>query len=115
MAPETHLETEPHVKAIPTLAEAIQRATFADCENGMATNAFTVECETHRLKVIRKAGSLDHPPILLFKVEPIAAHDSIDYDGLSDDILEALDIYGDLEISFHGDETKTAVVDFNLV
>jgi len=99
---------------VKTLPEALKEARNADYENGMATRPFTVERERCFLKVIRKAGSLDHPSILLFKVVPKNSR-TVNYGEVSDDILAALDVYGDLQVDFQGDSIKTAVVDTKLL
>ncbi len=106
--------TDDNTEYVKTLPEAIKKATFADYENGMATKAFTIQKESCYLKVIRKAGSLDHPPIMLFKAIPINGN-AVDYGELSNDIIEALDLYGDLELNFQGETIKTAVIPMKIV
>jgi len=118
---------------VDSIEEAIHSATFADyhepvgfvcntrsrClrdyENGMATVPFTVERETHYLKVIRKAGSFDHPTIMLFKVVPKNGY-SCDLERIADEIADAIGLYGDVSISFDTSRPiPSAVVPFTIV
>lgn len=99
---------------VDSVKEAIHKSTFADRENGMATIPFAVELEDSYLRAVRKSGSLDHPSIMLFKVIPKDGH-TVDYDDISDQIIDALGIYGDISLQFEGRDIKTAVVDTKLL
>jgi hypothetical protein len=100
---------------VNSIEEAIHSATFADNENDMATVPFTVERETHYLKVIRKAGGFEHPTIMLFKVVPKNGY-SCDLDRIADEIADAIGLYGDVSISFDTSRPiPSAVVPFSIV
>lgn len=94
-----------------SIEEGIKLVNKMDYENGMATYPVTVELENSYLKIIRKCGSLDHPEILLFKVIP-ENNSFIIYPDIAKDIVNALDIYGDIRLVFKGEgPIKTAIIE----
>jgi phage FluMu gp28-like protein len=105
---------------VGTIPQAISKALYADLNAGMHTKAFTVEAETHFLKVIRKCASSDHPSVILFKCIPKNGR-TPDYDQLSEYVTEAADLYGDIRITFkpenptHTQVPRTAVIDAKLI
>ena len=96
---------------VDTIEKGIEVANNRDYENGMATDPVTVNLEDSYLKVIRKCGSMDFPEILLFKVVP-KNDEFVNYSELSDEILEAIGIYGDISLEFQGNgPIKTIVIE----
>lgn len=96
---------------VDTIQEGIELANKLDYENGMATIPITVELETSYLKIIRKCGSPDRPEILLFKAIP--KNDSfVIYSDIAEEIIDVLEIYGDIQLVFKGKgPIKTAVIE----
>jgi len=114
----TMTETQSHY--VNTISEAIERVNESlEWSNGMATEPVTVERERSYLKVIRKCGTCERPEILLFKCVPKNGFgdDNTDYQQLSDEIISALGVYGDITVEFgNGNRSiKTAVVDSRLI
>lgn len=104
---------------VGTISQAISNALYADLGTDMQTKAFTVEGETHFLKVIRKCASLNHPSVILFKCIPKNGR-TPDYDQLGDYITEAADLYGDITVTFKPTNAdtqvpRTAVIDTKLI
>jgi len=85
-----------------TIQEAINEVKQLPYSNGMATETITVECEYSYLKVMRKCGSLTHPEIMWFKVLPKNGMEP-KYEHISNEIKDALDLYGDISIDFQDD------------
>ena len=94
---------------VNTINKAVSNVKNEDYSNGMATETHTVERENCYVKVTRKAGSLNHPEIILFKVVPKNNLEP-DYSDISDKIIDSMDIYGDVSIDFQGDTIKTVVL-----
>lgn len=94
-----------------SIAKGIEIAKNRDYSNGMSTKPITVNLEDSYLKIIRKCGSLNRPEILLFKVIPKNG-EYIDYSELGNDILEDIEIYGDISLEFKGKgPIKTAIIE----
>ena len=95
-----------------SLSEAVSIAHKRefDNRNGInATNPVTVEYEKSYVKVIRKA-SFEKGPIVVFRVIPKNRMEPR-LDSIGNDILDAMDICGDLKVSFetHG-KAETAII-----
>ncbi len=105
---------------VGTIPQAISNALYADLNANMQTKAFTVEADTHFLKVIRKCASLDHPSVILFKCVPKNGR-TVNYDELGQYVTEAADLYGDIKVTFkpedpaHKQQPRTAVIDTKLI
>lgn len=98
MVPSLQQDPADETHEADTIKQAIQKAQHLEYTNGMATAPVTVDRETETLSVIRKAGSLDHREIFLLIARPTAGYVEPSVNALQDDIKEAADLYGDINV-----------------